>query len=105
VRRKGGWGLITTLHRDTVTAIRLEEEDYLTETLCVKLVGRETGAKDLLTGLCYEIPTTSNEEISKMHALLRKYSNVATLILGDFNHGDIDWTIGEVWLKGGNSLI
>jgi len=59
--------------RDTVTALRIEEEDDISETLCVKLVGREPEAKDLIVGLCYESPTASNEEIIKSHALLRKY--------------------------------
>jgi len=53
-------------------------------------VGWEPGAKDLIIGLCYESPTASNEEIIKMHALLRNNLNVASVILGDFNHGDID---------------
>jgi len=39
--------------------------------------------------------TASKEEISQMHAFLRKYSTVSTVILGDFNHGDIDWTTGR----------
>jgi len=63
-------------------------------------VAREPGAKDIIIELCYESPTASNKEIIKMHAILRKYSNVATVILGDFNHGDINWTTGEVGLKG-----
>jgi len=88
-RRQGGGGLLLYI-RDTVTALRIEEEDDVSEALWVKLVGREPGAKELIIGLCYESPTTFNEEVIKMHALLRKYSNMATVILGDFNHGDID---------------
>jgi len=35
-----------------------------------------------------------------MHALLKKYSCVASVILGDFNPVDIDWTTGEAGFKG-----
>jgi len=63
-------------------------------------VGSGSGAKDLVIGICYESPTASNAEIIKMHALVRKYSDVAAVILGDFNHGDIDWITGEAGVKG-----
>jgi len=33
-----------------------------------------------------------------MHSLVRKYSNVTSVILGD--HGDIDWITGEEGVKG-----
>jgi len=105
VREKKEGGVLLLYIRDTVTALRIEEEDDVSETLWVKLVSREPDAKDLIVGLCYESPTAVNKEIIKMHALLRKYSNVASVILGDFNHGDIDLTTGEKGLKVGNSLI
>jgi len=68
-------------------------------------VGREPEEKELIIGLCYENPTTSNKEIIKMNAFFRKYSCVASVILGDFNHGDIDWTTWEAGVKRRESLI
>jgi len=35
-----------------------------------------------------------------MHALVRKYSDVAAVIFGDFNHGNIDWITGKAGVKG-----
>jgi len=34
-----------------------------------------------------------------MHTLVRKHSNAEAAILGDFNHGDIDWNKGEAGVK------
>jgi len=67
-------------------------------------VGSGSRAKKLIIGVCYESPTASNEEIIKMHSLVRKYSNVTSVILGDFNHGDMDCITGG-GLKGENFWI
>jgi len=66
-KKTRGGGLLLYI-RETVTALRIEEEDDVSETLWVKLVGTEPGDNDLIIGLCYESPTASNEEIIKMHA-------------------------------------
>jgi len=34
-----------------------------------------------------------------MQSLIKKYSNVTSLILGDFKNGDIDWITGEAGVK------
>jgi len=86
--------------RDKFTAQKIEEDDDISETLWVKLVGGGSGAKDFIIGVCYESPTASNKEMIKMHSLVRKYSNVTSVILGYSNHGDIDWITGEAGVKG-----
>jgi len=77
----------------------MKEDDDNSKTLWVNLVDSGPGAKNLVIGVCHESPTASNEEIIKLHTLVKKYSNVAALIMGDFNHGDIDWITGEAGVK------
>jgi len=59
-----------------------------------KLVGSGSGAKDLVIGVCHESPTASNEEFLYeeylLPTLIRKYLSVAAVIMGDFNHGDLN---------------
>jgi len=52
VREKTGGGSLLRYIRDSVTELRIEEEDDVRETLWVKLVSSEPGAKDLIIGLC-----------------------------------------------------
>ena len=97
--KKRGGGILLYI-RDTLTAIRLEEDDTISETLWVKLLGNIDGAKDIVIGVCYESPSATNDEVIKMHTLVRKYSISTALILGDFNHGDINWKTGDAGAKG-----
>jgi len=94
-----GGGLLLYI-RDKFTALKLKKDDDISETLWVRLVVSGSGDKDLVIGVCYKSLTASNKKIIKMHALFRKYSNMAAVILGNFNHRNIDWITGEAGVKG-----
>ena len=51
-----------------------------------------TGNSTLTVGLVYRIPNISMEENEKIHNAIKEVSKRDCSIMGDFNHGHIQWT-------------
>ena len=44
-----------------------------------------------IVGLAYRSPTASDEDIKSLFEQISHYSNYRTMVMGDFNYGDINW--------------
>ena len=51
-----------------------------------------TGNSTLTVGLVYRSPNISIEENEKIHNAIKEVSKRDCIIMGDFNHGHIQWT-------------
>ena len=69
--------------------IKLEKEAECEEAVWCNIV---TGNSTLTVGLVYRSPNISIEENEKMHNAIKEVSKRDCIIMGDFNHGHIQWT-------------
>ena len=53
---------------------------------------KEAGKSTLSVGLVYRSPNISMEENEKIHNAIKEVSKRDCIIMGDFNHGHIQWT-------------
>ena len=69
--------------------IKLEKEAECEEAVWCNIV---TGNSTLTVGLVYRSPNISIEENEKIHNAIKEVSKRDCIIMGDFNHGHIQWT-------------
>lgn len=55
-------------------------------------------------GLCYRCPNADREEIVSLSRLIRKHTDEAAIIMGDFNYGEINWETLEATAEGAEFL-
>jgi hypothetical protein len=62
-------------------------------------VGVRNSLGEIIIGVCYKSPNAVDFEVENLHRCIKHYSQRTTVIMGDFNYGDIDWesmaTTGE----------
>ena len=76
--------------RDELGAVReLEDEENKSETIWSKFLDKD--GDDIYVGLAYRSPTASQEETKSLFEQISHYSNHRTIVMGDFNYGDINW--------------
>ena len=86
--RRGGGVLLYV--KDTIPAyeIQLREEADCEEAIWCKLV---TGHKTVTMGVVYRCPNITKESNEKIQNAIREVSKGDCIIMGDFNHGNIQW--------------
>ena len=76
--------------KDEIGAVReFEDQENKSETIWIKIVDKD--GDDIYIGLCYRSPTASDEDVKSLFEQIKKFSNYQTIIMGDFNYGDINW--------------
>ena len=87
---RGGGGVILYI-KESIQAyeIKLEKEAECEEAVWCNIV---TGNSTLTVGLVYRSPNISMEENEKIHNAIKEVSKRDCIIMGDFNHGHIQWT-------------
>ena len=90
-RRGGGVILYILYILESIQAyeIKLEKEAECEEAVWCNIV---TGKSTLTVGLLYRSPNISMEENEKIHNAIKEVSKRDSIIMGDFNHGHIQWT-------------
>ena len=68
--------------------IKLEREADCDEAVCCNIV---TGNSTLTIGLVYQSPNINEEDNTKMQNAIKELSKGECIIMGDFNHGHIQW--------------
>ena len=86
--RRGGGVLLYV--KDTIPAyeIQLREEADCEEAIWCKLV---TGHKTVTMGVVYRCPNITKESNEKIQNAIREVSKGDCVVMGDFNHGNIQW--------------
>lgn len=75
--------------RDDLKAHEVENEESKCEALMVSI--KILGVGNLIVGVCYRSPTAGREEFENLSRIIRKHTDEAAVIMGDFNYGGINW--------------
>ena len=86
-RREGG---VLLYIKETIPAyeVQIQEEADCNEAIWCKLV---TGHTTVTIGVVYRCPNITKENNEKIHNAISEVSKGDCIIMGDFNHGDINW--------------
>ena len=86
--RRGGGVLLYI--KDTIPAyeVQLQEEADCNEAIWCKLV---TGHTTVTIGVVYRCPNITKQNNEKIHNAISEVSKGDCIIMGDFNHGNIEW--------------
>ena len=87
--RRGGGVILYIKESIQAYEIKLEKEAECEEAVWCNIV---TGNSTLTVGLVYRSPNISMEENEKIHNAIKEVSKRDSIIMGDFNHGHIQWT-------------
>ena len=68
--------------------VQLKEEADCNEAIWCKLV---TGHTTVTIGIVYRCPNITKENNEKLHNAISEVSKGGCIIMGDFNHGNIEW--------------
>ena len=88
IGRKGGGVILYIKESIQAYEIKLEREADCEEAVWCNIV---TGNSTLTVGLVYRSPNISIEENEKIQNAIREVSKRDCIIMGDFNHGHIQW--------------
>jgi len=111
--RRGGkrGGGVLLYVRDYIAAVNVTEE-IIGENESVWIRIKCSKDCSLTVGVCYRSPNIEDQEDRSLLDTIQYFSREAVLIMGDFNHGDIDWdlqcaasTNGEEFLTFINDLF
>ena len=87
--RRGGGVILYIKESIQAYEIKLEKEAECEEAVWCNIV---TGNSTLTVGLVYRSPNISMEENEKIHNAIKEVRKRDCIIMGDFNHGHIQWT-------------
>ena len=87
--RRGGGFILYIKESIQAYEIKLEKEAECEEAVLCNIV---TGNSTLTVALVYRSPNISMEENEKIHNAIKEVSKRDCIIMGDFNHGHIQWT-------------
>ena len=87
--RRGGGVILYIKESIQAYEIKFEKEAECEEAVWCNIV---TGNSTLTVGLVYRSPNISMEENEKIHNAIKEVSKRDCIIMGDFNHGHIQWT-------------
>ena len=87
--RRGGGVILYIKKSIQAYEIKLEKEAECEEAVWCNII---TGKSTLTVGLVYRSPNISMEENEKIHNAIKEVSKRDCIIMGDFNHGHIQWT-------------
>ena len=88
IRRRGGGVLLYIKETIPAYEVQILEEADCKEAIWCKLV---TGHTTVTIGVVYRCPNITKENNEKMHNAISEVSKGDYIIMGDFNHGNINW--------------
>ena len=100
-KKKRGGGVLLYIRKDLV-AHELDNDEGKCEAIFVNL--NIVGFGNLIMAVCYRSPSADQQEVDNMMWKIRKYSNKAAIIMGDFNYGDINWETMDTKAEGGEFI-
>ena len=86
--RRGGGVILYVKESIQAYKIKLEREADCVEAVWYKIV---SGNSTLTIGLVYRSPNIDKEDSTKMQNAIKEVSKGECIIMGDFNHGHIEW--------------
>ena len=88
IGRSGGGSILTGKESIQADEIKLEREANYDEAVWCKIV---SGNSKLTIGLVYRSPNINEEGNIKIQNAIKEVSKGECVIMGDFNHGHIQW--------------
>ena len=88
IGRRGGGVILYIKESTQAYEIKLEKEAECEEAVWCNIV---SGNSTLTVGLVYRSPNMNTEEIDKIQNAIKEVSKRDCIIMGDFNHGRIQW--------------
>ena len=88
IGRRGGGAILYGKQSIQAAEIKLEREADYDEAVWCKIV---SGNSKLTIGLVYRSPNINEEDNIKIQNVIKEVSKGECIIMGDFNHGDIQW--------------
>ena len=74
----------------------MEKEAECEETIWCNIATKNS---TLTIGLIYHSPNIRQEDDEKLHNAIKEISKTECVIMGDFNHGHIQWKSLECWKR------
>ena len=74
--------------KDNIPAYEVQEEANCNEDIWCKLV---TGLTTVTIGVVYRCPNITKQNNEKIHNAISEVSKGDCIIMGEFNHGNIEW--------------
>src|SRR3989442_888635 len=102
-KQRGGGVLMYV--RDKLAAIDVSDQTKgVNESIWVSVRGIKS--KEVIVGVCYCSPSADKEEENNLLEEIELFSKKkATLVMGDFNHADIDWDSLQASSSGGKKFL
>lgn len=88
-----GGGVMLYIKEDLTVLETTDSQDKSNESVWVRLMCSKNKSKEIEVGVCYRSPSASAEEKSSLWDSIKRHSRVNTVVIGDFNYGDIDWKV------------
>ena len=88
IGRRGGGVILYVKESIQAYEIKLEREANCDEAVWCKIV---SGNSTLTVGLVYRSPNINEEDNTKIQNAIKEVSKGECIIMGDFNHGHIQW--------------
>ena len=88
IGRRGGGVILYVKESTQAYEIKLEREADCDEAVWCKIV---SGNAKLTIGLVYRSPNINEEDNTKIKNAIKEVSKGECIIMGDFNHGHIQW--------------
>ena len=88
IGRRGGGVILSTKQSIQAYEIKLERKAYCDEAVWCKIV---SGNSKLTIGLVYRSPSINAEDNTKIQNAIKEVSKGECIIMGDVNHGHIQW--------------
>jgi len=88
IGRRGGGVILYIKEEIQAYELKLDKEADCEEAVWCNIV---TGKSTLTVGLVYRSPNISKEDNEKIHTAIKEVSKRDCIIMGDFNHGHIQW--------------
>ena len=88
IGRRGGGVILYVKESIQAYEIKLQRNTDYDETVWCKIV---SGNSKLTIGLVYRSPNINEEDNTKTQHVIKEISKGECIIMGDFNHGHIQW--------------
>ena len=88
IGRTGGGVILYVKESSQAYEIKLEREAYCDEAVWCKII---SGNSTLIISIVYRNPNIIEEDNTKIQSAKKEVSKEECIIMGDFNHGHIQW--------------
>lgn len=100
-RKNGRGGGVLLYVREDLVSFETSDDLIQCESVWVAI---QTKNGEINFGVCYRSPNAEVKEVDNLYSTIRRYSNKAAIIMGDFNYGDIDWKLERATGKAGDFI-